>query len=74
MGLFIVFPYGTGRVGQFSGENVTVLNKNKIDKGAFPDTGRSDQNQRLVLEWCWIERVEILLRIYEDIILHRDET
>ena len=50
-------------------ENVTVLLKDEVDQGFLANARRSNKDQWLIFERCWIEWVEVLLGIYEDIIL-----
>ena len=50
-------------------ENVTVLLKDEVNQGALADTRRSNKDQWLIFERRWIEWVEVLLGIDEDIVL-----
>ena len=68
-GLLIVGSIGPSCIRLFAVENVTVLLKDKVNQGAFTNTGWSNKDQWLIFEWCWIEWVEVLLGIDEYIIL-----
>ena len=69
MTLLVILAHGPSCNASLSIKNVAILLKNQIDQSALANARRSNENQRLVLLWCWVERVEVLLGIDENVIL-----
>ena len=69
MTLFVILAHGPRCHASLSIKNVAILLKNQIDQSALANARRPNENQRLVLLWRWVERVEVLLGIDENVIL-----
>ena len=53
----------------FAVEDVTVLLEDEVDQGPLADARGSNEDQWLIFQGCWIEWVEVLLGINENIVL-----
>jgi hypothetical protein len=65
----VVRPDRPRRVRLLSVEDVPILLEDQIDQCSLADARGTHQNQRLVLERRRVERVKVLLRVHENIVL-----
>ena len=73
MTLLVILAHGPRCHASLSIKNVAILLQNQIDQSALANARRPNENQRLVLLWRWVERVEVLLGIDENVILTRKQ-
>ena len=69
LSLFVANSLRSSSDGVFASENVAILFKDKIDKSFLTNTGRSDKDQRLVLQRSRVEGMEVLLTVDKNVVL-----
>ena len=69
LGLLIAFSLGSRRVRVLASEDIAILFKDEVNESSLTNTGWSNKNQRLVLQWSRIERVEVLFTIDKNVVL-----